>query len=190
MSIFDSPTAHYWTSMPIRNCRNSLRGAPGARSRGGRRRRHGTGARRQRGEKRVSLAASWRPRAQPRGQHSRRRATPFTAATTAAATLAALLGPVTLGARIDLATLPLTAAARRHLDTHGDWPRLPSVRGDMELCFSVPAPAHAELIAWASASRTPVTRVARVDASAAVTLVDGAGRPLPDWNAVPVGNRS
>jgi thiamine-monophosphate kinase len=105
------------------------------------------------------------------------------------AALAALLGSVTLGARIDLATLPLAAAAHRHLDTRGGWSRLPSARGDMELCFSVPATAHADLIAWASASRTPVTRVASVDTSAALTLIDGAGRPLPDWNAVPVGTR-
>ncbi len=101
------------------------------------------------------------------------------------AALAALLAPLGLGARMDLAALPLAAAARRRLDADGDWSALPRACGDLELCFSVPAHAHTDLMAWAGESGTAVTRVATVADSPVVTFIDGHGRPLPEPDGLP-----
>jgi thiamine-monophosphate kinase len=106
------------------------------------------------------------------------------------AALMQLLAREALGASVELSKLPLAPAARRYLDEASAWSALPAHRGDMELCFTLPAAADADLLARAAEAHIPVTRVASVNDSQSVALLTGDGRSLPFLTGRPGTTRS
>lgn len=84
-----------------------------------------------------------------------------------------------VGVEVHLELLPLSVAAREALVERPDLAQLPLNGGDdYELVFTAPPAQRAAIMAQASTTGTPVTRIGRVVAGDGVTPF-AAGRPMP-----------
>ena len=80
-----------------------------------------------------------------------------------------------VGARLDLAALPLPAGALA-LASHEE---LLGAGDDYELCFAVPPSREAAVPALAARLGCPLSRIGRIEAEPGLRLVDAAGRVQP-----------
>jgi thiamine-monophosphate kinase len=85
-----------------------------------------------------------------------------------------------VGAVVELALLPLSAAAREIVAGDPATHALLATGGDdYELLFTAPAAAGEAIVALAHAIGLPIAEIGAVEAGAAVRLVDAAGRDIP-----------
>jgi thiamine-monophosphate kinase len=85
-----------------------------------------------------------------------------------------------VGARIEAAALPLSPAARAALAAEPE--RLGAVLGggdDYELLLTVPDGKAAALPLLAVETGVPLTRIGRIEAGSAITVLDARGQPMP-----------
>lgn len=94
------------------------------------------------------------------------------------AALVSLLERDDLGASIDLTRLPLTPPVRRHLDENDAWSGLLAHRGDMQLCFTLPAGADAGIGTQPADEQIRVTRIASVNDSGVLNFATANGRTV------------
>jgi thiamine-monophosphate kinase len=85
-----------------------------------------------------------------------------------------------VGATVRLASVPLSAAARRLVATQPELgPQLPTGGDDYELLFAAPPDASAAIGRLAAELSLPITEIGTIEAGAGVRLVDAAGNPVP-----------
>lgn len=82
------------------------------------------------------------------------------------------------GARINLATLPLSAAVTDYMDKNGDW-ELPLCAGDdYELCFTVPAQKRAALLDALEAFPAGCTNIGIIEAAPGLRCIAPGGAAI------------
>ena len=85
-----------------------------------------------------------------------------------------------VGAVIELASLPLSPAARSITDGEpGVWVDLAAGGDDYELLFTAPASLTEAIDGLSSVLGLPITRVGRIEAREGMRLIDAEGRPIP-----------
>lgn len=84
-----------------------------------------------------------------------------------------------VGAVIELASLPCTAAVREYIHSTADWTVALAGGDDYELCFTL-APGQARQVATLAANfGLDITRIGRIEAGSAVVCVDQNGLEIP-----------
>lgn len=92
--------------------------------------------------------------------------------------LAKLLSASGVGATIDLESLPLSTAVADYVRQHDGWDLPLSGGEDYELCFTIAADQHSELLATLNPHAGPCQRIGRVDASPGLRFRQADGRPF------------
>jgi thiamine-monophosphate kinase len=85
-----------------------------------------------------------------------------------------------VGATVRLASLPLSAAARRLVEAQPELgPRLATGGDDYELLFAAPPDASAAIGRLAAELALPIADIGTIEPGGGVHLVDAAGNPIP-----------
>jgi thiamine-monophosphate kinase len=96
-----------------------------------------------------------------------------------AADLGHVLAASGVGARLELARLPLSAALAGALEPGAAWALALGGGDDYELCFTAAPSLEAQLRAAAARTGCPVTRIGRIEAEPGLRCLDPAGRAHP-----------
>lgn len=83
-----------------------------------------------------------------------------------------------LGARLDFASLPVSAILHRYIQQPQGKSCALSGGDDYELCFTVPAARHAEVLRIGAQLDLPLTRIGKIVAGRGCVVHDAAGVPI------------
>ena len=88
-----------------------------------------------------------------------------------------------MGARIDLMKLPTSSSASKNLGQPLGLQCVLAGGDDYELCFTVPAGRHAEVLRLSTQLDLPLTCIGKIVAGQGCIVQDAAGKPLPLENS-------